>query len=217
MKNQDPTLTVSNFIKYIFPSVLILLPFSGQSQNYIIQGQQTSFHSGVQIAYNSFENHYAVLPGYTFNGRLTVGFDIGKTKDRINKINSTVLRPNVSYLILKQSTEGPPISFDLNAGYQFNYVSQIAFNARSVQFGFGIHHQISPLENVRIIPAILVEGNKATTGLNPRFDESVFLSYGLQASIVWNNYYITPKYLLFDGISTIGVKLGIVFSNIEAI
>jgi hypothetical protein len=93
-------------------------------------------------------------------------------------------------------------------------VSEVAFNSRSVQFGLGIHHEIRPLENVKIIPAFLMEANKSTTGINPRFDASVFLSYGFQTSIVWNNYYLIPKYIIFDDVSTISVKLGMIFSNI---
>jgi len=175
----------------------------------------SSYHAGAQISYNTFENHYAILPGYTYKGRLTVGFDFGKTRDIVNKVNSTVFRPNISYLILKQSEDGPPVSLDLNAGYQYNYVSQLNFNARSVQFGAGLYHQITPLENVKIIPAIFFEGNKATTGPNPLFQESVFISYGFQTSIVWNNFYITPKFIIFDGVTTVGAKVGMIFTPFE--
>jgi len=208
----DPVYTITQHKNYLFVVLLILFQYNSKGQNYLMQDQHSSFHTGVQISYNSFENYYAVLPGYTFNGRLTLGFDLGKTKDFVNKINSTVFRPNASFLILKQGIKGPPISFDVNVAYQYNYVSQIIFNARSVQFGAGVYHEISPLENVKIIPAVFFEGNKATSGPNPRFQESVALSYGVQTSILWNNYYITPKYILFDGVSTISVKLGILFS-----
>lgn len=200
-------------IRSTIACLLIFLQCSAYSQNYLMEDQESAFHTGVQISQNTFENYYALLPGYTLDGKLTLGFDLGKTKDMVNGINSTVLRPNVSYLILKQGTEGPPISFDINAGYQFNYVSQVAFNSRSVQFGVGVYHQITPLENVKIIPGVIVEGNKTTTGLNPRFDESVFMSYGAQVSIVWNNFYITPKFISFDGITTISIKLGMIFGQ----
>ena len=180
-------------------------------QNYLMADHGSGFHAAVQISQDTFEDHYALLPGYTFDGRLTIGFDIGKTKDLVNGINSTVLRPGASYLILKQGDEGPPVSFDVNVGYQFNYVDQVVFNSRSVQFGIGLYHEIIPLENVKIIPAAIVEGNKTTTGLNPRFDESVFMSYGVQVSIAWNEFYATPKFTSFDGVSTIGVKLGMIF------
>lgn len=199
-------------LKSLIIVLFICTQYNSKGQNYLMADGHSSLHTGVQISYNSFENYYAALLGYTFNGRLSLGFDLGKTKDLVNKINSTVFRPNASFLILKQGTEGPPISFDVNVAYQYNYVSQIIFNARSVQFGAGIYHEISPLDNVKIIPAVFFEGNKATAGPNPRFQESVALSYGIQTSILWNKYYITPKYLLFDGVSTISVKLGIIFS-----
>lgn len=183
-----------------------------KGQNYLMDDATSSFHAGVQISYNSFENYYALLPGYTFNGRLTLGFDIGKTQDVVNKLNSTVFRPSISYLLLKQNNENQPISVDLNVGYQYNYVSQIIFNTRSFQFGAGVYHEINPLENVKVIPAILFEGNKPTFGPNPQFLQTVALSFGAQTTITWNNYYLTPKYLLNDGISTITVKIGMVFN-----
>ena len=124
-----------------------------------------------------------------------------------------MLRPNISFLILKQNNEELPISFDLNLGYQYNYVSQIIFNVRSVQLGGGVYHEISPLENVKIIPAVLFEGNKITSGPNAQFQQSIAFSYGAQTSIVWNKYYITPKVLVTDGVTTIGVKLGMLFSS----
>jgi len=197
----------------IIIAILFLFQIKSKGQNYLMEDQTGGFHAGVQISYNSFENYYAVLPGYTFKGKLTLGFDIGKTKDLVNRINSTVFRPNASYLILKQSDEGLPISFDLNVGYQYNYVTQIEFNARSVQFGAGIYHEINPIENVKIVPAVFFEGNKPTAGPNPQFLQTVSLSYGTQVSLTWNNYYITPKYILNEGISTISVKLGLLFSS----
>ena len=213
MKVEYRIVPITYNVKYICFLFFFILSFNTTAQNYLMKDQHSSFHTGVQISYNTFENHYAVLPGYTFNGRLTVGFDIGKTKDLVNKINSTVFRPNVSLLILKQNNDELPISFDLNLGYQYNYVSQIIFNVRSVQFGGGIYHEISPLENVKIIPAVLFEGNKITSGPNAQFQQSVVLSYGVQTSIVWNKYYLTPKFQVTDGISTISVKLGLIFSS----
>lgn len=213
MSTNSPINLNQLFYKYLLLSLFILPSICVKGQNYLMEDGHSSYHAGVQISRNTFENHYAVLPGYTYKGRLTVGFDLGKTKDVVNKINSTVFRPNISYLILKQSEDGPPASFDINVGYQYNYVSQLTFNTRSVQFGAGLYHQISPLENVKIIPAIFFEGNKATSGPNPLFQESVFFSYGIQASIVWNNFYITPKFILFDGITTLGVKLGMIFES----
>jgi len=210
MKISSPNYLSYCYFKESLVCFLMILQVNAFGQNYLMDDQESGFHMGVQISQNSFENYYALLPGYTFDGRLTLGLDVGKTKDMVNGINSTVLRPNVSYLILKQGEEGPPVSFDINAAYQFNYVDQVVFNSRSVQFGVGIFHQITPLEDVKIIPAVIVEGNKTTTGLNPRFDESVFMSYGAQVSIAWNNFYITPKFTSFDGVSTVGVKLGMI-------
>ena len=149
MKMSNSSLKLSSRLQilmiFLFPTLLF-------SQNYLMDEGEQGLHSSVQISYNSFENYYALQPGYTFDGKLTIGFDIGQNVDRVNKLNSTVLRPNVSYLILKQSDE-LPFSVDLNAAYQYSYVSQVIFNARAIQFGAGIYHEISPIENVKLLPA----------------------------------------------------------------
>ena len=131
----------------------------------------------------------------------------------MNKINSTFLRPYLQYLIIKQNPDGSPVSVDLNIGYQYNYVTQVIFNARSVRFGAGVYHEISPLGNVKIIPALLFEGKKATSGPNTQFRESIVLSYGAQTSLVWNNYNLTPKFLISEGVVTISATLGLIFSS----
>ena len=67
-------------VKYLLCSFILLIQSKTNGQNYLINDQHSSFHTGVQISYNSFENYYAVLPGYTFDGRLTLGFDLGENK-----------------------------------------------------------------------------------------------------------------------------------------
>ncbi|MDF1696661.1 MAG: hypothetical protein P1U56_12545 [Saprospiraceae bacterium] len=175
--------------------------------------QQDGLHSSVQISYSTFENYYALQPGYTFDGRLSFGLDVGKTVDLVNSLNSTVLRPNVSYLLVKQEKDRYPVSIDLNVAYQFNYVSQVVFNARAVQFGAGIYHEISPFENVKIIPSAFFNGSKITAGPTRRLEGLVY-SYGAQTSIMWENkYYLTPKISFQEGINTITIKMGMILSS----
>lgn len=197
---------------HILPFVILMaFQFAAKGQNYFMLNDQSGAHANAEIAYNSFENFYAIYPGYTFNGRLTLGLGIGKNKDVVNKINSTLFRPYVSYLIIKQNEEYFPVSIDLNIGYQYNYVTQVIFNSRSVLFGGGIFHEITPLGNVKIIPAVVVNGSKPTSGPNTQFRETVVMSYGVQTSLVWNDYNLTPKFSLSEGIATISANLGIIF------
>lgn len=170
-------------------------------------------HAGAEIAFNTFENFYGIYPGYTFNGRFTIGLGLGKNKDIVNKINSTFLRPFASYLLIKQNPDGLPVSVDLNIGYQYNYVTQLIYNARSVLFGGGVYHELSPMGDVKIIPALLVEGEKSTSSPNTQFRETIVMSYGAQTSLVWNNYNFTPKFLISEGVVTISATLGIIFSS----
>ena len=197
---------------FLFVLFLVCFHTTSYSQNYLMEEDHSSFHSGVQIAYNSFENHYSVFPGYTYKGRWTTEFAIGKTKDKINRVNSTVIRPSIGYLLVKQKEDASPITIDINVGYQFNYVTQVSFNAQAFQFGGGIYHQISPIDHVKIIPSLLLEGSKAISGPNQLFREKEVLAFGIQSSIIWHQYYLSPRLMIQEGIYTIGVKLGMIFS-----
>lgn len=193
--------------------LLLTFQFTSKGQNFMMSENQTGLHAGAEIAFNSFENFYAIYPGYTLNGRLTFGFGLGKNKDIVNKINSTFLRPYVSYLLIKQSPDNSPVSIDLNLGYQYNYVQQLIFNTSSVLFGTGIYHEIAPLGDVKIIPAVLCEGRKETSGPNTQFRENIVLSYGAQTSLIWNNYNLTPQVMISESVVTISATLGMFFSS----
>lgn len=212
MKNQNPKCRFCHVALICTLFFALFLPTRTYSQNYLMSEEHSSFHSGVELTYNTFENFYAAQAGYTHKGRLTLDFELGKTKDLANGINSTVFRPGIHYLILKQDEDIMPISLDINMGYQYNYLAFLNTTAKSLQFGVGLFHEVRTLYNVKIIPAALVEASKSTTGVNPVFDDSIYMSYGIQATLMWNNYYITPSFVSFDGVSTLGVKLGLIFT-----
>ena len=213
MKKSNPFPMRSPLLN-IFFLVILFSPSLLLGQNYLMDNDQDGLHSSVQISYNSFENYYALQPGYTFDGRLTFGFDIGQNVDRVNKLNSTVLRPNVSYLVLKQSEE-LPLSVDINAAYQYNYVSQVIFNARAIQFGAGVFHEISPIEDVKLIPAVFVQGSKYTEG-PLRLEDDLIFAYGIETSILWDDtYYLVPQITFQEGINTISLQAGMFFGTRE--
>ncbi|MEM9544678.1 MAG: hypothetical protein AAGA77_01825 [Bacteroidota bacterium] len=213
MNKRIPNLFQSAKTTFYFLAIIFLNPFQLQSQNYLMDAGHSSYHAGAVIEYNTFENYYALLPGYTYKGRLTVGFDIGKNDDLVNGFNSTVLRPNAGFLVFKQGADNSPISVNINMAYQVNYLLDLDVSANTVQFGMGFYKEYVPLENVRVIPGIVIEGNKANNDINPNFEDSVFFSYGVQTTILWNNYYITPKVESFDGVITLGAKVGMIFSS----
>jgi hypothetical protein len=212
MKYQNHTL-LFDYRLFLSLFVLVVLQFQLKGQNYLISEEQSGFHGGAEIAFNTFENFYAIFPGYTFKGRLTAGFGLGKNKDVVNKINSTLFRPYISYLIVKQDPDKLPLSIDLNVGYQYNYVTQLIFNAKSILFGAGVYHEISQMSEVKIIPALLIEGKKSINGPNPQFNDKIVFSYGAQTTLGWNNYNITPQFMISEGVVTISATIGIIFSS----
>ena len=176
MNKKCPCLFHSAIAKFLFLSIIFSIPFQSQGQNFLMDDGHSSYHAGAIIEYNTFENYYALLPGYTYKGRFTIGFDIGKNEDVVNGFNSTVLRPHASYMVFKQSADQSPFSLNINLAYQLNYLLDLDASASTIQFGMGIYREYTPLNNVRVIPGIVIEGNKANNDINPDFEDSVFFS-----------------------------------------
>jgi len=210
-RKSTPGLLQHTWIAFVACIILLVKPVSTYGQNILMSDGIDSWHAGAEFAYNTFETFYAIQPGYTFDDRLTLGFALGKNNDVVNKINSTLFRPSISYLLVKQSEESLPISIELNGAYQFDYVNQVMFNTQSILFGGGIYHEIDAVEGVKIIPGAIIGGRRAISGPNIRFRESAVLSYGLQASLLWNTYYLTPRLTVQDGVSTISATVGLIF------
>ena len=181
------------------------------AQNYVMESDQTAFHGSAELGRNSFENFYGFFPGYTFDGRLTFSLGLGKNRDLAAKVNSTFIRPMASYMILKQNDESLPISFEINAGYQYNYVQQLIFNSNAFLFGGGIYHEIVRSETIKLIPAVIVNALKPDDGLNNRYRDNLVWSYGVQTTLLANNFYVTPKVTFFDGLVTITGTVGYIF------
>ena len=189
---------------------IILLVFSIQlfSQNYLIPEDTSTFHGAVQLSTSNFENIIALLPGYTVKGRLTFGVDLGKGKDKLNRLNSTIIRPNINYLFVKQEEGQSPASVNIEAGYQYNILQATSFDARAVQFGGTIYHELGLGQEFKLIPHVGILANRTTIKNNSVQQESATIIYTIGITMQWTHVYFQPKFIKNDGLTALSLNVG---------
>lgn len=197
-------------MKYLMFTFLLALSTRGLAQNYLITDERSTFHGSVLLSTSNFENIVAILPGYTVKGRLTFGFDFGKAKDKLNKLNSTIIRPNINYLIIKQDNGGLPFSLSAEAGYQYNILQTTTFNSRTIQFGANLYHELDIDQEFRLIPLVSVRSNKTTLKNNIVQQGSSTISYSIGITMMWQQIYFEPRFVKNDGLTALALRVGYV-------
>ena len=200
--------------RLIFFVVLLntMLSFESVSaQNYLIQSGSSSFHGSVQLTSGNFENTLAIQPGYTYNGRLTAGIDLGKGTDKIRNLTLNIVRPNLNYLIIKQSEDISPVSINLEIAYQYNILPTTPANSRSVQFGGTLYHTISVNDgnlSLSLIPqAGLLAVNTISKNMS-QVETGVGIVYNAGITVQWQKVYFEPKFFVNEGNISYSLKVG---------
>ncbi len=178
------------------------------SQNYLMSSDQTGFHGSALLSTGTFEDALALSPGYTIDGRLTAGVDFGKAKDKINKLNSTVFRTHVSYLILKQNEENMPVSINLKAGYLINILPATAFNSSSWQLSSELYHEFAVQNDVKVIPHAGLLGNKPISINGTSNEEDISITTNAGLTVLWQNIYFDTGFLIGNGNRAFSLLVG---------
>lgn len=201
---------MSNRIIIIVIVLIVSFANTAKAQNFLIPNDHSRFHAGAQLTTSTFENIVALLPGYTYDGKLTLGVDIGKGNDKLNFLKSTIIRPHIGYLLIKQDGDKFPVSINVEAAYQYNILTTTSEHTRSVQLGIGIFYELPLLEELKIIPFVSFFGSKVT--VNALAEGETFIYKG-GFNLVWQNYYITPSYLRNNGLAAISLNVGLLFGK----
>ena len=122
-----------------------------------------------------------------------------------------IVRPSISYLILKQSSDGSPVSFNLETAYQVNILPSTSYNSRSVNLTGSIYHQIS-LENesipVSLIPKVGLLAIQPTNKNGFIIEKQFAMIYNFGISVLWQHAYIEPTVLINSGNLSYTLKVG---------
>lgn len=196
-------------MKTLFTSALTILTISLYSQNILFDQGQSGFHASAQFTSHEGSTLFGVAPGYTSNGKLTFGITIGTESN--DDLNSTVIKPFLSYLLVKQGENDMPISVSGDAGYQYNTFSDLDLTAGTIGLDVGIHHRIEASEIVSIVPGGTVGWARTTYKLGNSTTSESGIIYGIQASVLINQFYFAPYLVFSTGDSIFSLVLGYVF------
>lgn len=190
----------------------LFFSFSLQSQNYLFEQGQSGFGIGGQLT--SFEGSTLIgfLPSYTINGKLNLGLTIG-FEDGDGDLNSTAIRPNASFLILKQGEDNNPVSVGLNSALQYNTFSNID-DFTSITYGLGatIHHEIKAHETIKVIPGFALGWNRINFYFDgDKLDDDSAIVYGILGTVAFNQFYVEPSLFFSEGNSQFSFLLGYIF------
>ena len=196
-----------------FVSVLYsMLSFeSASAQNYLMQNDSSGLHGSVQLTRGNFENIIAIQPGYTLKGKLTAGIDLGKGTDKIRGLSLNIIRPNLNYLIVKQSENKSPISINLELAYQYNLLPTTTANSRAVQFGGTLYHTISVKDNsvsLSLIPQAGLLAVKTISKNGFQADTGGAIVYNAGITVQWQKIYFEPKFFINEGNISYSLKVG---------
>lgn len=199
-------------MKYLLLLPFLLVCLEIQSQALFEKGA-SGFHVGAQFASTDASSIVAISPGYTSNGKVTFGITVGFESFDILTINSTGVRPYLSYLAIRQGENDMPISVGVSAAYQYNTFSDdLDLTANIISFGFGIIHEIEAGKNVKIFPGGSVGWERTTFSLPGFMEDSSDIFYGLSTTLLFaKKFSITPRLKFVDRDSQFHLSLGLLF------
>ena len=193
--------------------LILFLSSSLLSQNILFENNSSGFHLAGQISSNNGSTLIGISPGFTSNGKLTIGVTLGLEENDNLEGSSTAIKPYLSYLVMKQGNDNP-ISVALNASFQHNTFSEYDdLSANTVGLGAGLFHQIKAGKNFDIIPGAGVGWGRRTVKIFESSESDSAISYGLNVTAKIKKFYVTPSLTFSEGNSHFDLIFGIIFPN----
>lgn len=108
-----------------------------------------------------------IRSGYAFNGKLTLVLVVGSENIMDLDLNSTVIRPHIDFLTIKQGENDSPVSLNIGIHYQYNSFPKIpglSFNT----FGFSLNvlSSFEVNQNTSNIPSMDIGWDKTIVSLS---------------------------------------------------
>lgn len=202
-------------MKTILLIILIgLIQLNLYSQNYLFDSNSSGFHFAGLLGTSKGSTLLGFRPGYTFNGKLTLGLVVGSENITDLDLNSTAIRPYIDFLAFKQGENEVPISLNLGIHYQHNSfprVPGLTFN--TVGFSLNVLHSFEIAHRSSIIPSLGVGWDKTTVSLSGYSGNISAVSFGLSTAAKFNNLYIEPLISFYKGSVQFNLSVGIILPN----
>ena len=190
---------------------ILLISSSLFSQNILFEENSSGFGIGGQLSSYNGSTLLGIIPGYTSKGKLYLGLGIG-FEDSNFYGTSTGIKPQISYLVLKQDGSENPVSVAISGSYQYNTYSDFdGLTAHIIGIGAGLFHQIKAGKNFDIIPGASVGWGRTTVKQSGLSDSESAIAYGLNATAKIKNFYVSPSLTFSKGNSHFDLIFGLIF------
>ena len=189
--------------------ILLLCLMASQIKAQVLFDQGISgFDLGVQVTSTKVSTLVGISPSYTVNGKVSFGITLASESLKDFDLNSTAVRPFLSYLAVRQSDE-LPLNVTTFAAYQYNTFSDLDITANSFDLGIGISHKIEG--KVKIFPTGSVRWNKTT--YSQLLSDYTGISYSLYLTMLFaDKFYVEPALRFQNGDSVFSLFLGLLIS-----
>lgn len=200
-------------MKYLLIPICVFIFFQIHSQ-VLFEDGQSGFGLGAQFTSTNGSTLFGILPSYTITGRVNLGVTIGSESNDDLDLNSTAIRPNISYAAIRQGQNDMPINVVVTGAYQYNTFKDLDLTANTIFFGLSIIHQVKATKNLDIFPAGGVGWQKISFNLLGFEEDSSSILYGLSSSFLFSKKFsVTPSLSISEGESVFTLSVGLLFPN----
>ena len=203
---------------------------SAQAQSSFLEKGQNGF--GITGGFSTNEDLSGFIGGvgYSFSGVFDLGISVGRfgfdQQFFGEDLNTTIISPFASYMIVKQDDQ-IPVSFALNGSYQRQIYSNRVLSDNNIDMtgnfftiGASLFSTFDASEAMRIQPAIgfdYITGElkiEGSAGSESESDNTTLFTLGL--SLIFqtsptNTFVVTPALGFGDDVTTFGISLSFVF------
>lgn len=196
--------------------LILILVFIGKillCQNYLYESDHSGFHIAGQLGSSSGSTLLGIRPGYTYNGKTTLGLVIGAEHLSDVGLNTTAIRPYIDYLVLKENDNDAPVSLNLGAHYQYNsFPKQSGLSLSTIGFSINLLKNIEA-GNTLLLPSIGVGWDHSTLNLFGITASDNTIGLGISMAAKFNQVYIEPLVSIKRGGAQFGLSVGLVFGE----
>ena len=184
------------------------------SQNYLFESGSSGFHIAGQVGTSRSSTIFAISPGYTMNGKLTFGLTVGTENVTDLDLNSTIIRPYLDVIPLKQGDNGSPVSLNLGVHYQYNTFPKLSdLFIRTIGFSINALHEVELSQYNKFIPSIGLSWDRSTINLLGIKGSTNYLGINLSSAFKFNNMYVQPLISISKGSTFLSLTVGVMFPN----
>lgn len=195
--------------------LLLLLVVTGEllSQNYLYDKGTSGFHIAGQLGASRGSTLLGIRPGYTFNGKTTIGLVVGSGNITDLDLNSTTIRPYLDFLALKQD-RNMPMSLNLGIHYQYNSFPKIpGLTFNTIGFSLNALRSFDVGGNTQLIPSIGIGWDKTIVSLVGYSGNVSSIGFGLSTAAKFNNFYLEPLVSFQKGGTQFSLSVGVTFPD----